>query len=340
MPMAEPATFGPEELDRIEDALESLEFAERIDDPSTAVAARLQEYRELLVATRDALPMQEVPAGLLDGVLAEARRATPALEPATAPALGWWTRFRRTLLIPATALAGTAALVLFIARPDQSQEDVAMTASAEKAATPARDTAAPRGNAAAAAAPEPEPAAEPALAIEGEVSDADASDVVPQSPPAAAAAPQGTLDNLMAKEITEAPGSAEERQQEAKREAPAEVEPNVLPGWDLIDRADAARAAGDCRSARDDYSVAAEDDDAAVRARAYAGIGFCDNAAGNSDAAEENFAKARGLDGAVAPFIDGETSKPYQSATKKSSRSKSKPKARAPTEKNDPFSGL
>lgn len=341
--MAEPAQFRPDELDRIEDALASLELADVVTDPSPHVAARLREYQQLLVASRDALPLQDVPAGLLDGVLAEARQAAPALEPAAAPKPSWWRRFRRNFLVPATALAGTAALVLFIARPDPDTEEVT---AAKPTAASAEGDEAPAGSepeSSAPAAPEPEAAADPGnLAKE----QAEGEEDIPtqdlrarsgSSPAPAVAVPpaeqSGKLDPL---------GSVggEENRLQQKQEDAKTAEPQIPPGWDLIDRADDARKRGDCRSARQDYNIATEDDDAAVRARAYMGLGLCDDAAGNSDAAEENFAKARGEDGAVAPLIDKETNKPYRPAAKKSRRSKSKPKSRAEFDKNNPFDGL
>ena len=348
--MAEPAEFRPDELDRIEDALESLELADTVTDASPHVAARLREYQQLLVASRDALPLQEVPVGLLDGVLAEARQAQPALEPAPTPAAkpSFWQRFRRTFLIPVTALAGTAALVLFIARPDPDNEEVTAAKpgpAATDAAAPQR-AGAPPPESAMPAAPEPEPAAELEEVPAEDPGDMDnvrgqlAEEDVPAPGSAAASTPTQAPAKMPAMDpLGNAEGGEPALDRQQKNDAKPE-EPQIPPGWDLIDRADDARQRGDCRSARMDYNIATEDDDAAVRARAYMGLGLCDNAAGNADAAEENFAKARGEDGAVAPLIENETNKPYRPAAKKSKRSKSKPKARSSFDKADPFNGL
>jgi hypothetical protein len=178
---------------------------------------------------------------------------------------------------------------------------------------------------------EPEPAA---------AADAEADDKAPDPAALDEAKPEEAARELDSLGDAELDGNLEEQRQQAKPEADDDAAVEVPPGWDLIDRADAARKAGDCRSARADYSVATEDDNPAVRARAFAGLGFCDDAAGNSDQAEANFAKARAEDGAVAPLIDRETNKPYRSATKKPTRAKRKPKSRAKSDKNDPFSGL
>jgi hypothetical protein len=263
---------------------------------------------------------------LLDGVLAEARGARPTLQPAEPARASWWTRFRQTMLVPAAALAGTAALVLFIARPDPELEEVTASSSAEPAPAAAKETA---DEAARPAAPEPElaPTASPP---EPEAEPGAAPDPEPTEAPSTLAPQQqqqlgGKLDDL---------GTAKAEEKNSLQLGDA-----LVPGWDLIDRADAARTADDCRSALADYQVATEDDDPAVRARAYAGIGLCQQAAGNTDEAETNFAKARAEDGAVGSLIDRETTKPYRSSTKKSSRSKRKPKSKANAEKLNPFSG-
>ena len=118
--MAEAPQFSPEELDRLEDALESIEGMELdlIEDESPAVRERLVDYRAILIASRDALPMQDVPEGALDRVLSIAadpgQDELAAALPSDEPQPSWWTRFRRTLLIPTLAVAGSAALILVI----------------------------------------------------------------------------------------------------------------------------------------------------------------------------------------------------------------------------------
>lgn len=339
--MVDPVPLAPEELDRIEDALEWLETIETIDDPSPRVRDELAAYREILVASRDAMPLEEVPAGLLDDVIAQAHASsgspTPVAAPGSGPqAGGFWARFRRSFLIPALALAGTSALVLWIARPDPDAlgVDRAEVASrepgpsaakaADGAGAPAQDARAPAG----AAAPEP---------ARSQTVDAQSAPATPSATPAPD--PAAGLQRLDDAPVEEQKPAAEIGDLGKQADLPGKDK--APGGWDLIEKADSARKAGDCRSARDGYLFAAEDDDPAVRARAFAGLGLCDQAAGNSDAAEENFAKARDEDPAIDAVIDREKAKPYRSSTKASkSSSKKKPKARAPVQKNDPFSGL
>jgi hypothetical protein len=125
--------LGPADLDRLEDALEDLELSEplldhglgglglRADDP---VAQRLAEFRQILRASRQALPLEEVPAGLLDGVLAEARQAAAAAAgAAVASKPSFWARWRLGVWVPTLAFAGSAALLLLVLVPKDDEAD-------------------------------------------------------------------------------------------------------------------------------------------------------------------------------------------------------------------------
>jgi hypothetical protein len=126
--------LGPADLDRLEDALEELELEAGLaalvdDDP---VAQRLSEYRELLLLAREAMPLEDVPAGLLDGVLAEARQAANAAPAAATPAPSFWARWRLGVWVPTLAFAGSAALLLLVLVPERSRDgDTAELARAE-----------------------------------------------------------------------------------------------------------------------------------------------------------------------------------------------------------------
>lgn len=125
--------FSPADLDRLEDALEDLELASAPgelsdDDP---VAQRLSEYRELMLLARDAMPLEDVPGGLLDGVIAQARQAAAAAPAAAAPAPSFWSRWRLGVWVPALAFAGSAALLLVMLVPKGSEPN-----STEGAAAP------------------------------------------------------------------------------------------------------------------------------------------------------------------------------------------------------------
>lgn len=117
--MNESRQLTPDELDRLEDALEGLVEHDLPDDPSPEVIERLHAYRDVMQLSAEALPSVDVPAGLLDGVMEEARRAAAQpIEQAAAPSL--WDRFRRAYLWPSVALAGTMALVLWVLAPGEN----------------------------------------------------------------------------------------------------------------------------------------------------------------------------------------------------------------------------
>ncbi|MCR9160326.1 MAG: hypothetical protein ACE37F_18090 [Nannocystaceae bacterium] len=139
--------FSPVQLDALEDALEDLELAgipgDLEGDP--AVAGRLGDYRELLTLSREALPSVEVPAGILDGVLAAAREDAAAAVPereaeADAAAKPWWARV--SLWVPMLAVGASAALVLIVVRgtvfgeAEPSATVAAKTERADDAAPP------------------------------------------------------------------------------------------------------------------------------------------------------------------------------------------------------------
>lgn len=300
--MAEPR-LGPEELDRLEDALEGLESLEDLDalaEPSEAVTRRLADFRLILQASREAMPLEEVPTGLLDGVLAEARMSSADIQtPADSPSpTSFWSRLRKAWLIPGLAVAGSAALVLLLLQPTlQSAEPPAEEAGSvavNETRAPAKQQAPP-----AAAAPEPE-AVEEAPA-----------DGAPPPPPAAAPMEKKAESNGVMTEPAAAEDAAAEPAPEPDPEPSSE-------GWNAIEEGDKARKGGDCFSARNHYAKALDDGNDSVRARAYVGLGLCKREEGNEAAATEYFDQAGELDQDALEFA-GTQSKP-----------KSKPKARRP----------
>ncbi len=141
----------PAQLDALEDALEQLDVLPSGHAGDPTVAQRLDDYREILQWTRDAMPLQEVRPGLLDGVLEEARSVAPvsvsASEPA-APVTSWWKKLRGVFLVPALAVAGSAALVLLLVQPGAKEDapDTALARADERAnaaAKPAEDAPLP-----------------------------------------------------------------------------------------------------------------------------------------------------------------------------------------------------
>ena len=326
--------FSPEELDRLEDALETIENVDAFDDPSEAV--RLGEYRSLLSLSAEALPLQDVPEGVLDGVLQQARAASESelleVEPPQ-PAQSWWSRFRKSLLFPALAVAGSTALILLLVQPQADdaptfEAELAQSklASADEAAEPS--AAATPAEALEEAEPEPERSEAPADGTVVEIArsrrDTAASAAEPNAPgsPAViggAAQPSGD------------PADAKGGESKAADEAGA------TPRWDLIARGDRARRDGDCATARSEYQAALDDPNDRVRARAYAGLGLCEDRVGRIGAAEEMFGRARDLDPEVAGFLRAE--RPHselEAPTRKKARSKAKPSSSKKSSKTLP----
>lgn len=342
--MVEPARFTPEELDRIEDALEGLEAWEVIEDPSPQVRDVLESYRGLLVASREALPMEEVPQGALEAVFAEARAAAAQPSEVETPAQdkkpSFFARLRRSFLVPSLALAGTAALVLWIARPQDSESLIDQPVAANSSVD---DKDGDLGKEKAPERPSPasaEPAATPVEADESaeeivqEEAEAEPEDI-PADATRQQAAPApvvpGTMNDL---------GEAPEVEQKKDAKLPNADPEDGGPAWHLIERGDRSRQDGDCAAARSDYLVATEDDDPKVRARAYAGIGLCQELAGDDAGAIDAFERARGQDATVDGYIQGERnpSGTYKPSTKKKRKPrKSAPKKSAPpsTSKNN-----
>jgi len=350
--MAEPTPFSPDELDRIEDALEGLEQLDAFDDPSSEVRDVLSAYQEILVTTRAALPLQDVPGGALAAVFAEAHAsvdAAPAVVAEQTPAAprGFFERLRKSFLVPSLALAGTAGLVLWMARPQDAPS--AMDSPVATATAPAAAKADRAEEKTITADMDKESDEAPALA-DPQASPSDAAGVAaPAAPPAAAPPPPPEPKPEPEPEPEIEPAEISEKRDKADDlGVPKNVTPLVdeAPAWRLIERADRARGDGDCAAARQDYSVATEDDDAAVRARAYAGIGLCNIQAGDDAGAEDQFERARSQDPVVDKYIQAERNpggsyrpspKRKRKSTSKKSKAKANKKAAAMDQMMEPF---
>lgn len=337
--MADPAEFSPQELDHIEDSLEGLEFAPTLHDAAPPVRRRLDDYRQILALSRSALPMVEVPRGLLDGVLAEARAAAEvhAVTPSVVPAPerpSMWTRLRKLALIPGLALAGTAALVLVMVERGADNKAADRPASTEVAAAKAdhaqaaergpvdgsrRENQAPAPTQAVTQVPTaaPPPAGPGSPAAATPVAKPEARDEFAKG--AAAPVEESNAEDVQA-EDTRGKSQLERREADKTTEKPADGDP---PRWDIIARGDRARQRGDCSTARSEYSLALSDADARVQARAHAGLGLCDAMGGDRKAADAAYKVARDLDGEIVAFIDAERPR--------APVSKAKPKAKNAT---------
>jgi hypothetical protein len=327
--------FVPAELDRLEDALDDLEGLE-LDDPSPddPVAQRLADYRHVMMLCREAMPLEDVPAGLLDGVLAQARQAVAAgpVTSAASPAPSFWARWRLGVWVPALAFAGSAALLLVMLVPERRDE--APSASSPSAPAVA-DAKVARGDQRVALS-ELDRAEQPA-ALDGQAVPRAGGLVIGEREPEPEPSPPPTaLANEAEDQRRKADDEDAPEQAEAGLLAPAKPKPlpptpsktSPVPGsvgglgggkaggaekkdagedpWAELSRADADRRSGSCGLAKMRYDKLRKVDDARVRARALAGAGLCAAASGDPGTAKKLFAQARAADPSVGEEIDRE----------------------------------
>lgn len=336
--------FEPRQLDALEDALAVLDEAELeleevaetygLDD---ATRRRFAAYRDVSAAVRDALPEHEAPADALERAMAAVHAEATGVgvaaplepgdrpEPTAAEVAGgwgrWWKRWRAAT-IPLATLAGTAALVLWVVRPDGSGTLGEANTLAEG---PARPTM-------------PTPGGEPAT---DELRDAEEAASEPEPAP-------GATESLEAERS--APSAVEQAAPapaKAKKTAPALKEENVAgprgyteqpaidtedPKGQLYERLSAAhrmRRNGNCASAVIKYEalLGQPDLDAIQRARAEAGLGLCRDLLGDGKRSSAHFKAAREADPTIEGWIDSERTKTAPPGEK--SRRKALPKKRS-----------
>ncbi len=294
--MAEPDAFDPTQLDAIEDALEGLEELEDLESLGLDAASteRLGAYREILVQSREAFPMESPGDAGMASLMAAARQsvaestATAATNSGAKPAPSWarW--------LPFIALAGATAAVLLVIRPPASAPGLQTVAEADA------------GDAQADAAKAKE---EVAASEVVDKSDRDGSKVASGSPsgtsedtPLEAKTPAASAEGPPLP--TEASSGARKAKQKAttkkKSSGAVETEPAVESvtdkeiAWDQLMRAHSLRRKGQCSSARSLYAGLL---DAAlpanVRAQAEAGTGLCREYEGKESSGAANFSRAR-----------------------------------------------
>lgn len=337
--------LGPAELDRIEDALEDLELVSPSDlDADDVVGQELLEFRELLKLSREAMPLEEVPPGLLDGVIEEAQQV--AANTAPAPAESWWSRLRVGVWMPTLAFAGSAALLLVLLWP--AAEDGGVADDTVARAEPESPAAAPIAEAPAEgeqrladakleqtdrdanADPfglrEPERGDALGLGRAGAAEDVlETEEALEEEPEEPAAVAKGSKPKPARSRAST--GSSSGSAKAGKKSSGGVYDEPVLPapkspapgassgdkkkdsGPDLmfeVQQGDKARRAGNCGLARMRYDKARQTSNDRVRARALAGKGLCEEAAGNSGKAKKLFDQARAADPGVDAFIKTE----------------------------------
>lgn len=360
--MADPGNtseFSPAELDRLEDALEQWtgDAFEAVPEDSSLPAplrARLADYREVLTLSREALAMEDVPDGLLAGVLAEAHAsAVVAPNPVRrAPAgPGLWERLRRSLLLPGVALAGSTVMLLWLVQPRDGADELIAERSTPSADRKADSPGAPEspapapelarlapGDGPAPAGPVPAESAEPAAAPPS-----DAREGAPRAEELAPEAKPTSLDADKGMAGAKADRPASKRSKASDASDTVELE-EVLPGIDdaptldadkealrdTLEQADALRRANRCEQAMALYMQAfAMSGPADERARARAGYGLCLAAQGDDAKAEKYFEFATKLSPGVTSWIARERG---EGAYTKKSRKPSPAKSKVPFE--------
>lgn len=324
--MGDPAELSPAELDRIEDVLEDLEDLEQVEDPSPVVRRRLVAYRAILRTSREALPLEDPARGLLDDVLATAREAagTTTLVPPSGPARQpWWKRWRKSLLVPGLAVAGAAALVLIIVQPRFASE------SAEQASSDrlARAEAAGAVERTEASAEQDESPPFPPAASTPSSSSWPEADADPKTRPGPVA--QEPEDRSLETEASVT--DAETQKPGAEKTTRAGEIGGGSPRWDLVARGDRARREGDCKRASAEYAMALTDDEARVRARAYAGLGLCDAKEGRYKEAADRYQRAKELDPEMETFIEDERPRGSRGGSSNASKARRSKKKSAPS---------
>jgi hypothetical protein len=367
--MADPgkhSEFSPEELDRLEDALERWTAVDA-DDAVDAVdaedaapvpedslltpplRARLADYRSLMRMARAELPMEDVPEGLLADVFAEARHVAesvatghkpgPKPDPREVAGPGLWERLRRSLLLPGFALAGTAAVMLWMVQP--SDEPGGAPTTLAYGDTPMSESArlAPEASPAPAAPQEPEFDAE--LGAPGAADGSAAGAAVAEEKKAAGEPdPGATPPAAVAPAPADAAADARFDRKATTKSKKAEMAPvESYPGLDdaptvegdkealrdTLEQADAARRKGRCGDAMKLYLDAMTMSGAdSERATARAGYALCLLSQGDETRADKYFDAARKL----SPSIDGWIKRERGDSPAKKAASKPTPRSK------------
>lgn len=364
--MAEAPEFEPRELDLLEDALEGLEDVDDLGELGleSRITDRLGAYREILQLSREALTVEEVPAGLLDDVIAQAARgeASPVVVNPGAAASGeeaspWWQRWRRWM-VPTLALAGSAAAVLWIVAPETEGDMIVSEGYSDKAeeksaaadiaddgrlggVAPVESTARPTVPSASARADAPAGAAQAELAkeegaalVEEEAVDYDGMDKAAEqgadAEPGATPAPAKKAKSKKAKPSAPAAGGAKggyAGDDPFADDVQGAADKDGV--WELVEQGEKSLSSGNCTAAKRSFRkvIASKSADALALARAHAGIGVCLEWEGDVKQASGSFDQARLFQPGDAgnDLIEGQRSRlPPPSEQKKSPRPKKK----------------
>lgn len=327
------AEFSPAELDLLEDALASLDGPAGGPEATLGLPGplreRLDEYQSILGLTREAMPLVEVPDGILDAVIAEAQRAPATKAEGTRPA-GLWERLRRSFVLPGFALAATAALLVIVLRPEDAAKSLEEAPAAAPSEPAAKDMSEKPAVPAAAAAPGAGDGRTDAV-DEEDVAEAEAGAAAPEEEKMAdraAPPPPGSLadDKSSGRTKKEKVAPAKKPTSASKsaagglgddllddpptpKHAPAPIDAGDKDALrSLLSAADKARSSGRCGDAIGKYQQL-RGVGGMEEARALVGLGLCAEAAGDAGKAEGYFAQARTLAPAIDSLIANERQK-------------------------------
>jgi hypothetical protein len=183
-----------------------------------------------------------------------------------------------------------------------SDDEARRAEAVQEPAAAEEDAAQERAPAAPAAEPPPPPSRErkKGRADDKVFYDEDDSDA-PSKLPGSGGAPGGSASKPSPGRQSAVPPSDASKSKNKK-----DAEEANADAWGSISAADRLRRAGNCEAAKAEYRPLTGNGDRRVRARALAGLGLCEDAAGNEDAAETWFSKARKSDPDIAGFISHE----------------------------------
>ncbi len=327
--MAEAPEFEPRELDLLEDALEGLEGVDDLGELGLEprLTDRLDDYRKILLMSRDALALEEVPAGLLDDVIAQAARAEASpvvvnagVAAATEEASPWWQRWRRWM-VPTLALAGSAAAVLWIVAPETEGDMIVSEGYSEKSEAKADERGMDDGRLGGVAPVES--AALPTAPSDGAGADratgrAAFAELTKEEADAEPEEEAAAYDESAEKKADSKPGAmpapapAKKTKSAGSKAKPAAggglgdgddpFVDDVVEGaadkdgvWELIEQGEKSLSHGNCSSAKRSFKkvLASKSADALALARAHAGIGVCLEWEGDVKKASGSFDQAR-----------------------------------------------
>lgn len=318
------ADFDPRQLDALEDALEDLEIDGDLAGLELApeLIERLAEYQQVLALTRDVFPLDDPPEGLLDAVLAEAREVARNA-PVPTPELrgNWrttWERWRSSF-VPFAALAGAAALVLWIAQPSDDHQLARV------------DLENPISNDA--KSDEPPSKGEPGEPANGQARERDSAEAAGSASEAEPVEQVEPEPDSLGTGVSSQPSKSTSKRKpvassKAGAPAPAVAPDPVTPlskddAWADLERADAARRKGDCDTAQTIYEkVIAASSQSNALAQAKAGMGLCFEQDGKSSKAATWFDAARQHSAGIDAWIRGQRDDQPLPGEKKQSKAK------------------